>query len=79
VLTVGAVLDPINTGLVSRAVLAASFGLNFGLLFIPAFISEPVELRPFLRQSISFSWIWVILGAAATAAFLAGLGRAIRL
>jgi hypothetical protein len=78
VLTAGAILDPINTGLMPRAVLAASFGLNLGLLFIPAFISEPVDLRPSLRQSISFSWLWVILGAAATAAFLAGLGRAIR-
>ena len=77
VLTAGAVLNPVNNGVVVVAVAAASFGLNLGLLIIPAFISEPVEseIRP---GAISFSWLWLILGAAACAAFLGGLGRAIR-
>jgi len=77
VLTAGAVFNPVNNGVVVLAVAAASFGLNLGLLVIPAFISEPVEseIRP---NAISFSWLWLIMGAAACAAFLGGVGRAIR-
>jgi hypothetical protein len=76
VLTAGAVLNPVTTGVVVLAVAAASFGLNLGLLVIPAFISEPVEseIRP---NAISFSWLWLVLAVAACAAFFGGVGRAI--
>lgn len=76
-LTAGAVLDPVNHGVVVIGVVAASFGLNLGLLFVPAFISEPVESQPTLTRALPFSWFWLILGFAAAGFLLAGLGRAI--
>jgi hypothetical protein len=77
-LTAGAVLNPVNSGLVVIGVVAASFGLNFGLLLIPAFISQPVESEPIVTRSMPFHWFWFSFGLAAAAAFLAGLGRVIR-
>jgi len=77
-LTAGAVLNPVNSGLVGIGVVAASFGLNLGLLVIPAFLSQPVESEPIVTRSMPFHWFWFSLGLAATAAFLAGLGRVIR-
>jgi hypothetical protein len=77
VLTAGAVLDPASTGVVVLAVVAASFGLHLGLLVVPAFISEPVERSLVKSQPIIFNWAWVLVTAAVTAAFFAGLGRAI--
>jgi hypothetical protein len=78
VLTAGALLDPINPGAVKLAVAAASFGLNCGLFVIPAFISAPVEPGCTTTRPISFSWIWLVLGASASIAFFAGVGRAVR-
>jgi hypothetical protein len=77
VLTAGAALDPVNKGLVAVAVVFASFGLNLGLLVIPAFIPEPVESVPITAHAIGFSWLWLFLGVATSAAFVAGLGRVI--
>ncbi len=77
-LTAGAVLNPVNSGLVVIGVVGASFGLNFGLLIIPAFLSQPVESEPIVTRSMPFHWFWFSFGLAAAVAFLAGLGRAIR-
>ncbi len=77
VLTTGAVLDPANTGVVVLAVVAASFGLHLGLLVVPAFISEPVDMSTASSQPIVLNWMWVLIAAAAMTAFFAGLGRAI--
>jgi hypothetical protein len=77
-LTAGAVLNPVNSGLVVIGVVAASFGLNFGLLLIPAFLSQPVESEPTATRSMPFDWLWFFFGLAAAVAFLAGLGRVIR-
>jgi hypothetical protein len=77
VLTIGAALDPANTGAMVLAVVAASFGLHLGLLVVPAFISEPVEMSSVSSQPILFNWVWVLIAAAAMTAFFAGLGRAI--
>jgi hypothetical protein len=79
VLTVGAVLDPAQSGAVVVAVLAAPFALHLGLLVVPAFISEPVETGAVASRAIAFSWIWLLLCCAAGAVFFAGLGRAIHL
>jgi hypothetical protein len=76
-LTAGAILHPVNNGLMVIAVAAASFGLNFGLLVVPAFISEPVEFEPIAPRPMPFSWFWLIFALLAAAAFLAGVGRAI--
>jgi hypothetical protein len=78
VLTAGAALDPANTGVVVAGVVAASFGLHLGLLVAPAFISEPVEMEKARSRWIAFHWAWLLLGVAASVAFFAGLGRAIR-
>jgi hypothetical protein len=77
VLTAGVILDPLNHGAVVMAVAAASFGLNLGLLVVPAFISEPVESQPTRTRALPFSWFWLTFACAATGFFLAGLGRAI--
>ena len=77
-LTAGAALDPVNQGLTGIGVVGASFGLNLGLLVVPAFISEPVESAPTLTRAMSFSWLWLILAFTAAVAFLAGFVRAIR-
>jgi hypothetical protein len=77
-LTAGALLNPVNSGLVGIGVVAASFGLNFGLLLIPAFLSQPVESEPIVTRSMPFNWFWFSFGLAAAVAFLAGLGRVIR-
>jgi hypothetical protein len=74
VLTAGAALDPANTGVV---VLGVSFGLHLGLLVVPAFISEPVEVSAVQSQPMVFNWVWLLLAVVVTAAFFAGLGRAI--
>jgi len=75
-LTAGAILDPVNHGFLVIGVVGASFGLNSGLLLIPAFIPEPVESKP-TPTRMPFSWLWLIFAFAAAVAFLAGLGRAI--
>jgi hypothetical protein len=77
-LTAGAALDSVNQALVGIGVVGASFGLNLGLLFIPAFISEPVEFGKAATRAMPFSWLWLIFACGAAGAFLAGLGRAIR-
>jgi hypothetical protein len=77
--TASAALNPVNSGLVVIGVVGASFGLNFGLLLVPAFISQPVESEPTVTRSMPFNWLWLIFAFTAAAAFLAGLGRAIRL
>lgn len=79
VLTTGAALDPTNTGVVVLAVIAASFGLHLGLLVVPAFISEPVDMSAVRSQPIALNWMWILLAGAALGAFFAGLGRAIHL
>jgi hypothetical protein len=77
--TAGAILDRANHGVIVIGVVAASFGLNLGLLVVPAFISEPVESQPTLTRAMPFSWFWLIFALAAAAAFLAGLGHTITL
>jgi hypothetical protein len=76
-LTAGAVINMLKQGFVDIPVVAASFGLNFGFLVIPAFISEPVAFEPTAPRPMPFSWLWLICALAAATAFLAGLGRAI--
>jgi hypothetical protein len=78
VLTVGAALNSANTGVVVTAVVAAPFGLHLGLLVVPAFISEPVEMEKACSRWIAFHWAWLLVGVVASVAFFAGLGRAIR-
>jgi hypothetical protein len=77
-LTVETALYPVNGGLVEIAVVSASFGINLGLLFVPAFISQPIETERIVTRSVPFDWLWLTFGFAAAIAFLAGLGRAIR-
>jgi hypothetical protein len=77
VLTAGAALDPSKPGTLVFAVLVAPFALHLGLLVVPAFISEPVEVGAITGRTIAFSWMWFLLACAASAALFAGLGRAI--
>ena len=77
-LTAAAALRPPSSGLVVIGVVGASFGLNLGLLVVPAFISPPVESEPTMTRSMPFSWPWLIFAFTAAFAFLAGLGRAIQ-
>ena len=80
ILTAGAALDPVKTGIVGPAVLAASFALNLGFLVVPAFVSEPVDLLPSPnRGRIDPSWQWLLAAAVTTGAYVGGLGRAIQL
>jgi hypothetical protein len=77
-LTIETALRPVNGGLGEIAVVSASFGLNLGLLIVPAFISQPVETERIVTRTMSFDWLWLTFGLAAAIAFLSGLGRAIR-
>jgi hypothetical protein len=75
--TVRAVLRPVNGGVVEVGILGVSFGVNLGLLVVPALISKPVESDQIVTRSIPLNWLWLTFGFAFAIAFLAGLGRAI--
>jgi hypothetical protein len=77
-LTARAALNPVISGPAVIGVVGTSFGLNLGLLLVPAFISEPVESEPTATRHMPFSWFWLIFAFAAAVAFLAGLGRTVR-
>jgi hypothetical protein len=78
-LTAGAALHPVNRGPLQVGVVGAWFGLNLGLVIVPAFIAQSVEPPPIVTRSMPFHWLWLILGFAAAIAFLVGLGQAIHL
>jgi hypothetical protein len=77
-LTAAAALNPVNDTLVALAVVGTSFGLNFGLLLVPLFISEPVQSKSTVTRPVPFNWLWLVLGLTAAAALLSGLGRVVR-
>jgi hypothetical protein len=72
--TARAALRPINGGVVEVGILGISFGVNLGLLIVPAFISKPVESEQIVTRSIALNWLWLTFGIASAVAFLAALG-----
>ncbi|HWO31669.1 MAG TPA: hypothetical protein VNO32_22980, partial [Candidatus Acidoferrum sp.] len=78
-LTADAALHPVNGGRNEVGVIGASFGLNLGLLVVPAFLSQPIESERGVTRSMPLNWLWLVFGFAAAIAFLAGLGPAIQL
>jgi hypothetical protein len=61
-LTAAAALNPVNDTLVALAVVGTSFGLNFGLLLVPLFISEPVQVQIYGYPACAFQLALVGLG-----------------
>jgi hypothetical protein len=72
--TVRAALRPVDGGVVEVGILGISFGVNLGLLIVPALISRPVESEQIVSRSIRFNWLWLTFGIASAVAFLAALG-----
>jgi hypothetical protein len=72
--TARAALRPVNGGVVEVGILGIPFGVNLGLLIVPALISKPVESEPIVSRSMPLNWLWLTFGIASAVAFLAVLG-----
>jgi hypothetical protein len=76
-LTAAAVVNPANGGLGKLGRAGASFGLNFGMLLAPAFLSSPADPEAAATRSMPLNWFWPVFALVICAAFLLGFGRAI--
>ncbi len=57
----------------------ASFGLNAGLLFLPALVDTPAPRQPEPTSALAFSPSWMMLAIIVAGAFIFVLGPGIRL
>jgi hypothetical protein len=75
--TAASVVNPIGPDLILIAGVGASFGLNFGLLFIPRMVvSQALDRAPATR-AIPFSASWLSVAVVVAIAYIAVLGPGI--
>jgi hypothetical protein len=80
VMTVASIFNPISPSLILLSGAGASFGLNFGLLFLPRIIadsSNPQSPSPVIRP-ILLSFFWLALAVLFAGIFIFVLGPGIR-
>jgi hypothetical protein len=78
VLTAASVFNPISPSLILVSGIGASFGLNCGLLFLPAIIAEKATHRGIGQRQIPFSASWLIGSVLVSALFVGILGPGIQ-
>ncbi len=78
-MTAASCFNPISRSLILVSGVAASFGLNAGLLFLPALVDNPAPRQPEPLSAIAFSPFWTMLAIVVAGAFVCVLGPGIRL
>lgn len=78
-LTVAAAFNPISPSLILLSGAGASFGLNFGLLFIPRLVGPSRDDRRGAAGLLAFSGPWLGFAILVSAVFILVMGRGIRL
>lgn len=78
VMTIASVFNPIGPSLILPSGVGPSFGLSAGLLFLPGIVAAHARSRPRIAHPMPFSFSWLALGLAASAAFIGVLGPGIR-
>jgi len=78
VMTLASVFNPISSDLIMMSGVGASFGLNFGLFFVPAMVGCRAGEGASKSGALSFSFFWLALALALSAVFVAVLGPGIR-
>jgi hypothetical protein len=77
-MTAASVLNPIGPSLILTSGVAASFGLNFGMLLVPGIVAGRARNRTGRGRPLAFSTLWLSLALVVAAAFIAVLGPGIR-
>lgn len=77
-MTAASVLNPIDKGLILSSGVAASFGLNFGLLFVPGMVDSRAHQRAPATRRVPFTLFWLVLALVVAVVFVVVLGRGIR-
>lgn len=77
VLTAASVLNPISPSLILVSGIGASFGLNCGLLFLPAFVTGKSRNQGTPVGHIPLSAFWLIVALGSCALFIGILGPGI--
>jgi hypothetical protein len=78
VMTVAAVFNPISPSFILFSGAGPSFGLNSGLLFLPAMIADYRRAETPASPRIPFSFLWLVLAAVLSGIFVAVLGPGVR-
>jgi hypothetical protein len=78
VMTLASVFNPISPGLILLSGAGASFGLNAGLLFVPAIVAANARGTPAAGRAMPLSLVWVASAVVVGGAFVAVLGPGIR-
>jgi hypothetical protein len=63
VMTIASIFNPISPRLVLLSGAGASFGLNSGLLFLPAIVDRNGRGQSILTERISIHLLWLVLAA----------------
>jgi hypothetical protein len=78
VMTTASVFNPISRALIFGSAVLPSFGLNFGLLFLPAIVAANTRNRASFTRPLPFSFFWLAVGIAASGVFIGVLGPGVR-
>lgn len=78
IMTVASFFNPIGPQLIIPSGVAASFGLNAGILFIPKIVADHAQTQPPMRKPMPLSVPWLILALLAGGFFVAVLGPGVR-
>jgi hypothetical protein len=76
-LTVASIFNPIGPSLIMGSGVAAAFGLNCGILFVPPIISRNATYHGAGEGRIPFSAFWLILSVIISGLFIGILGPGI--
>lgn len=79
VMTIASIFNPISPTLIFGSGVLPSFGLNFGLLFLPRIVAAHACSHTPLTRPMPFSSFWFALGALFAALFIGILGPGINL
>jgi hypothetical protein len=77
VMTIASIFNPISKSLILGSGVLPSFGLNFGLLFLPAIVAANTSSRALGTRPMRFSFFWLGLGLVASGLFIGVLGPGI--
>ena len=78
VMTVASIFNPISPSLILLSGAGASFGLNFGLLFLPAMVADKASSQTLATRPMPFSLLWLVVALVVSALFIGVLGPGVR-
>ena len=77
VMTIASVFNPISPSLILLSGASASFGLNFGLLFLPVIVAANARRQTLVTRPMRFNFFWFALGMVVSGLFIGVLGPGI--